>query len=219
MALWIKTLLVHGASWSREAADLATRVIASGRNERSLRDEVTALLGYGQVVPARVLACSPERATLLATGSLGPGQTKLHTIPLPPSLQAHARWRRLVITLAWFTPIRPSHRKYRAARIFFQPPGTGNMLVVGRTDADWRAVLRGTVQHEVLDADRGAINFPLGGALEIPVTCVTEAGGFDGEIEYTMAVTLEVAEGVNTRIYDEIRASLRVPLPVRPPAR
>lgn len=220
IALWIKTLLVHGASWTKEAFEAAARAVRSERNARSLSDELAAILGYGKASPARVVACSPERATMLTAGSLGADETKVHSLPIPASLHTHAVWRRLTITLSWFTPIRPNHRKYRAASLFFEPPSAANTnpLLLQRANADWRAVRRGTVQHEVLEAERGAINLGADAVLEIPVTCLAEAGPLDESIAYAMAVTLEVASGVNTRVYDEIRERIRPRVPVRPAA-
>ncbi|MBX3197910.1 MAG: S8 family peptidase [Labilithrix sp.] len=221
IALWIKTLLVHGASWTKEAFEAAARAVRNERNARSLSDELVAILGYGKASPARVVGCSPERATMLTAGSLGADETKVHALPIPASLHTHSVWRRLTITLSWFTPIRPNHRKYRAASLFFEPPSAANVnpLLLLRANADWRAVRRGTVQHEVLEADRGAINLGAAAILEIPVTCLAEAGPLDESIAYAMAVTLEVAPGVNTRVYDEIRERIRPRVPVRPAAR
>jgi hypothetical protein len=218
IALWLKTLVVHGSSWSPAAYEVATRAIRNARNEHLLSDEVTAILGYGRTRADRILACSAERATVLAAGSLRGDETKIHTLPLPSSLHTHAVWRRLTITLSWFTPILPNNRKYRAASVYFEPPSSGNVLLVQRADADWRAVRRGTVQHEVLEAQRGAINIAPDGALQIPVTCQADAGPLDQAIDYAMAVTLEVEAGVNTRLYDEIRERIRPRVPVRPRA-
>lgn len=138
----------------------------------------------------------------------------------PPVVGHHRRtvWRRLTVTLSFFTPIRPNHRKYRTANVFFEPPSVGNVLLVQRTDADWRAVRRGTIQHEVLEAEHGALNIGPGDVLHIPVTCQADAGPMDHPIDYAMAVTLEVRVGVNTRLYDEIRDRIRPRVPVRPRA-
>jgi hypothetical protein len=52
--------------------------------------------------------------------------------------------------------------------------------------------------------------------LPVPVTCRAEAGPPEERIPYAMAITLEVAEGVNTRIYDDIRECIRRRVQVRP---
>ena len=68
----------------------------------------------------------------------------------------------------------------------------------------------------VLEGDRGAINIQPDGHLEIPVTCLAGAGSLDERVPYAMAVTLEVAPGVNTKIYDEVRARIAQRVGVRP---
>jgi len=216
-ALWIKALLVHSTSWDEPAYEAVANAIRNKRNRHALKDEATAVLGYGTIDASRVLACTQQRATLLAAGSLHPDSSTVHHVPLPTGLQAHAAWRRLTMTLAYFSPINPNHRKYRGSSVSFTPPpskGPGNELRVVRANAEHRAVRRGTVQHEVLVAERGAIDLPPGGMLSIPVTCVSDAGGFDGAIDYAMAISLEVAAGINIPLYEDVRARLHAPVRV-----
>jgi hypothetical protein len=217
MALWLRTLLAHGASWSSEASDLAERALRTESNRYTFTDEVSALLAFGTIRPERVTACTEERVTILSGGDIAAEERYVHRIPLPPSLNAHTAWRRLTVTLSWFSPINPAHRKYRRAALWFEPPGERELLVQ-RRGVDWRAVKRGTLQHEVLEGDRGAINIQPDGHLEIPVTCLAEAGSLDERVPYAMAVTLEVAPGVNTKVYDEVRARVAPRVPVRPGA-
>jgi hypothetical protein len=215
MALWLRTLLAHGASWTLEAFGVADRALRTESNSRTFTDVVSGLLTFGIVRPERVIACADERATILAGGEIGADERYVHRIPLPPSLNAHTAWRRLTITLSWFSPINPTHRKYRRAALWFEPRGQGELLVQ-RRGVDWQAVRRGTLQHEVLEGDRKAINIQADGHLEIPVTCIADAGPLDHRIPYAMAVTLEVAPGVNTKIYDEVRARVAPRVAVRP---
>lgn len=217
LALWIRTLLAHSACWSREAAEVVERALRNERNTHTFTDEISALLAYGSIRPDRVLACAEERATILAGGEISADERFVHRLPLPPSLNAHTAWRRLTVTLAWFSPINPTHRKYRRAALWFEPPGQRE-LVLQRHGVDWQAVRRGTLQHEVLEGDRGAINIVPDGHLEIPVSCVADAGPLDERVPYAMAVTLEVAPGVNTKIYDEVRARVAPRVAVRPGA-
>jgi hypothetical protein len=217
MALWLRTLLAHGASWSSEAADLVERALRTESNKYTFTDEASALLAFGTIRPERVVACTEERATILAGGDIAADERYVHRIPLPASLNAHTAWRRLTVTLSWFSPINPAHRKYRRAALWFEPPGEQELLVK-RRGVDWRAVRRGTLQHEVLEGDRGAINIQPDGHLEIPVTCLADAGSLDERVPYAMAITLEVAPGVNTKIYDEVRARVAPRVPVRPGA-
>jgi hypothetical protein len=217
MALWLRTLLAHGASWSSEASKLAERALRTESNKHTFTDEVSALLAFGTIRPERVIACTAERVTILAGGDVAADERYVHRIPLPASLNAHTAWRRLTVTLSWFSPINPTHRKYRRAALWFEPPGQRELLVQ-RRGVDWQAVRRGTLQHEVLEGDRGAINIQADGHLEIPVTCLADAGSLEERVPYAMAVTLEVAPGVNTKIYDEVRARVAPRVPVRPGA-
>ncbi|MGH7440708.1 MAG: S8 family peptidase [Polyangiaceae bacterium] len=217
LGLWLRTLLAHGASWPGDALRFAERALGTDQNRHTFTDEVSALLTFGKVRAERVIACSEERVTVLAGGELGAGERAVHRIPLPPSLNAHTSWRRITTTLSWFSPINPSHRKYRRASLWFDPPGQRDLLV-RRCGVDWQAARRGTLQHEVLEGDRRAINVQPGAVLEVPVSCLAEAGALDGRVPYAMAFTLEVAPGVNTRIYDEVRERIAQRVGVRPGA-
>jgi hypothetical protein len=214
MALWLKALVVHGACWSSVALAAAQNVLRTKANHHSFTDELSAILGYGPLDPQRVLSCTAERATVLAAGNIGPDQRFVHRIPLPESLNAHVGWRRLTLTLAWFTPINPTHQKYRCASLWFDPPG--NALVITRSGVDWRAVRRGTLQHETLEGDGAAIAIGTDAILEVPVSCVAEAGALDATIPYALIASLEVAPGVNTRIYDQVRERIAQQVSVRP---
>jgi hypothetical protein len=217
LALWLRTLLAHGASWHSDATKLVERVLRTERNRPTFTDEISALLTFGKIRPERVIACSEERVTVLAGGDIAADERYQHRIPLPPSLNAHTAWRRVTITMSWFSPINPTHRKYRRAALWFDPPGQDELLV-RRSGVDWRAVRRGTLQHEVLEGGQGAINIQPDASLEIPVSCIADAGSLDERVPYAMAVTIEVAPGVNTKIYDDVRARIAPRVPVRPGA-
>lgn len=217
LALWLRTLVVHGASWSPEGSQFVTDVLRTADNRHTFTDEASAFLTFGKVRADRVLACTAERVTVLAAGNIAVDERYVHRLPLPPSLNAHTAWRRLTITLSWFSPINPRHRKYRRAALWFDPPGKADLLVK-RTGVDWRAVRRGTLQHEVLEGEGEVINVGEDAFLEVPVSCTADAGDLEERIPYAMAISLEVAPGVNTRIYDEVRARIVPRVPVRPGA-
>lgn len=218
ISLWLKTLLVHTADWPVPAFGALAEALRTKENARTFADQVSAFLGYGVVRQDRAMGCAFERATLLGCGSIGADETWVHRIPLPGGLHTFDGWRRVTITLAWFSPTNPRHQQYRRAALAFVPPAEGKSpLRVSRDDADWRAVTRGTVQHEVLERSSGAIDLPSGEPwLEIPVVCSAEAGGLDDRVPYALAVTLEVAPGVRVAIYDQIRDRLRTPIKPTP---
>lgn len=199
-AVWLKALLVHGADWGI-AGDVLTQILRNPCNSRHFKEYVTRLLGYGKINPGRVRECAKHRVTALGSGHLKNDQAHVHRIPLPSSLSAKRCWRRLVITLAWISPINPIHQSWRRADLWFTPPV--DSLQVTREQADWRAVQRGTVQHEILEGERAAA-FIEGANLEIQVNCRSDAGVLEDVVPYALAVTLEVTENVGIDIYSEV---------------
>ncbi len=204
-AVWLKALLVHGANWGN-SYEILKQSLHAPQNSRKFKEYVTRLIGYGMVDPARASECTKERVTALGGGFLQNNQAHIHRFPLPPSLSGQHCWRRLVITLAWITPINPLHQLWRRADLWFTPPL--DSLQLSRTQADWRAVQRGTVQHEILEGD-SASAFIDGDNLEIHVSCRSDAGTLEEAIPYAIAVTLEIAEEVGIDIYDEVRVRVQ----------
>ena len=213
-AVLIKALLVHAATWQPVRAQLEALLTTD------VKALLTRLIGYGKVSPERVYGCEEHRATLVGFGNLSDGQGHLYKIPLPPSLSGKAVWHRLVVTLAWLTPVNPHHSAYRKAALWFGP-GRGNAtteyfeqaLRVRRVEVDARATQRGTVQHEVFEG-RSAVVFGNDANLEIQVNCRSEAGKLEERVPYGFAVTLEVGQEVDVPVYDEIRARIRPPVVV-----
>jgi hypothetical protein len=87
-------------------------------------------------------------------------------------------------------------------------------LAPNRQDADWRAVQRGTVQHEVFEGER-AIVIADEASLKIKVNCRKDAAKIQEPVAYGLAVSLEVAEGVDIPIYDEIRTRIVSAIEIR----
>lgn len=140
-------------------------------------------------------------------------------MPLPRELHAFNQWRRLTVTLTWFTPTNPRDQRYRCMALSFDSPiEAESPLRAERSQVDGRAVTRGTVQHEVLEKMGGAINVGDGEFLEFPVTCAADAPGPEPEVRvpYAMAVTVEVAPGTQLPIYDAILERIRPRPPIRP---
>lgn len=206
----LKTLLVHGADWA-DAGTLFETILMNSQNSKTFRDYVCRFFGYGSADMTKVMACTDQRVTVLGVGKLVDGEGQEFLLPLPPSLSAITERRRLTVTLAWLTPVNCTRQNYRIAHLWFDPK---NNLSPDRLYADYRAVQRGTVQHEVLGGDQ-AVDFQDGDAIAIKVNCRADAGDIPEPIRYGLAVTLEVAEGVNIPIYQEVRDRLRIRVPVR----
>lgn len=200
-ALWLKALLTHTARWGK-GGEIFTELLRTRDNSRQFKEYLTRLVGYGAVDPMLAGECTAARVTALGGGELRADQSYIHRFPLPPSLSGKSGLRRLVITLAWFTPINAAHQGWRRADLWFSPPA--ELLKVGRQEADWRAVQRGTLQHEVLEG-KSAAAFADGDELEIQVSCREDAGVLEDAIPYALAVTLEVAEEIEIDVYQEVR--------------
>jgi len=88
-------------------------------------------------------------------------------------------------------------------------------LRIDRQQADWQAVQRGTLQHEILEGEEAAV-FVDGANLEIQVSYRSDAGELDEDVSYALVVTLEVAEEVGVMIYDEVRARIQAQVRIAP---
>jgi hypothetical protein len=201
----LKALLVHGADWT-DAGALYDSILRNAQNGRTFTDYVGRFLGYGRANIAKVMSCTNQRVTVLGVGKLEDGEGDEYLLPLPPSLSAVTVKRRLTATLAWLSPVNCLRHDYRIAHLWFSPK---NDLTPNRICADHDAVQRGTLQHEVLESDK-AVDFQDGDGIVIKVNCRADAGDIPEAIRYGLAVTLEVAEGINIPIYQEVRDRLRV---------
>ena len=189
-SVWLKALIAHGADWGTAGAVL-NAILSNAGNSQQFREYVTRLLGYGAVDISRVRECTVLRATALSGGTLKQDESHMYRFPLPPSLSGRRGHRRLTISLAWFSPVNPRHQAWRRADLWFASPK--NELQIDRQQADWRAVQRGTLQHEILEGENAAA-FEDGTNLEVQVSCRADAGTLEEEVPYALVTTLEVAE-------------------------
>lgn len=151
----LKAMLAHTAAWTEQHFSVIKSLFANRPDLKAgdIQEVMTQLYGYGVAEPDRVLACADQRATLLGCGSLGNQETHEYRVPLPPSLAGQMVNRRLIVTLAWLSPLNVDHRRYRGAKVAFElkkPEGSDKpVLQLERDDVNHQAVRRGTVQHEV----------------------------------------------------------------------
>lgn len=157
------------------------------------------------------MVCTDQRVTVLGVGKLDDGEGQEFLLPLPPSMSAVTEKRRLTVTLSWLTPLNSARQSYRIAHLWFSPK---NDLAEHTIFADHNAVQRGTVQHQVLESSK-AVDFQDGDGIKIKVNCRADAGDIPEPIRYALAVTLEVAEGIDIPVYQEVqdRLRLRVQIP------
>lgn len=205
----LKTMLIHGCSWG-DMGSIISEALQTPENSNQIRGLISRWIGYGVPEVDRVLDCTEQRATVLGFGELLDGDAHVFRLPLPPSLGSRPEWRRLTVTLAWLSPISAGTQKYRTASLWFEVGGV--VPAKGRKEScsgtnGWRAVRRGTVQHEVFEGEK-AEPFIEGDVIEIKVNCREDAGKIQSPVAYGLAVSLEVAEGVDIAVYNEIRTRI-----------
>lgn len=223
LAVLIKALLVHGASWGSHRIEILKRYLGGTR----ARGPAARFLGYGCLEKERVLACTDQRVTLLGWGVIDAGRAYAYQLPLPPSLNGNPARRRLVTTLAWFSPINSRHHCYRKANLWLtlygekrrpkEPDRANALLGLQRVETAHQETRRGTVQHEVWSGEK-ATSYEEEAVLTLQVNCAEDAGDFPKPVPYGLAVTLEVAESTGLPIYEEVRTRIRprIQPPVRP---
>lgn len=212
ISVLIKALLVHGAKQDDYACKAITAALKTPENSRQFKEVMARYLGYGAVEIERVLACTEQRGTVLGCGEIRENEIHEYRLPLPPGLSNSQAWRRMVVTLAWFSPVNPDHRNFREAKLELSPVGAwGDLpLKLARQDADHNQVLRGTVQHEVVEGSKQIAAFQDGDSILLHVACKKDATArLDNVIPYGLAVTLEVAEGIQIPIYEQLRTRLQ----------
>ena len=175
----------------------SANILKTDGNGRTIKDIVARFLGYGAVDSFLLGGCTVECSNASRLWQLGGWRGACLFDPAPSCSYASPDWRWLTITLAWLSPIEPANRKYRKAHLWFDPPTSE--LAIGRQNVDWQTAKRGTVQHEILEGRETAV-FEENGQMQIQVNCRADAKEFNGAVPYGLAVSLQVAEGVDIPI-------------------
>lgn len=203
-ALFAKTVLVHGARWG-EARGPVEAAVRRHNTRQHQSDQVARFIGYGLADVEWALSCTDRRAVVLGFGTLTVGQAHRYELPVPSGLFTGTVRRRLVTTLAWFSPIRPTSRKYRAADLWadLKPAELG----VTSTDVDDKAAGRGTVEHHVYEGARAVVQPKP--TVTIQVNCREDAAPLREAVKYVLMVTLEALEAVPIDVYVTMQVAIR----------
>lgn len=204
ISVLIKAMLVHGSNWG-EIGQRIIEILGHTENNRQLKSWISRWLGNGIPDIDRVLECTQRRATVLGFGKLMDEEAHIFRLPLPPSFASQRGWRRITVTLAWFSPISANTQKYRNASLWFEVDK--DILNTNRMNGDWQTVKRGTLQHEVFEGEI-ASPYSDGDSLEIKVNCRKDAGEINEAIAYGLLVSFEVREGIDIEVYEEIRTRI-----------
>ena len=219
MGLLLKALLTHTAEWPVQTEALCAKALTSDVDRSRLKDHLAGVLGYGVLRPTRGASCTATRATAVGGGTIGKDRRQVHRFPIPICLHARNEWRRLTLTLAWFTPISSTDRRYRIARLRLESPKGDSPLNVTGGQVHGDAAVRGTVQHLVLERAKSAMLVNDDQVVEFGVTCAEDAFELTAPIPYAVIVSLETAHETGLPIYEQVAAALRVRVPVGVQAR
>jgi hypothetical protein len=211
-AVLVKAMLAHRAFWGSAYDYLKTVLKPDTMREEKFKRLAARFLGLGFVEPTEGLVASDHRAVLIGCGQLRDNEAHEYSIPLPPSLSGVRGLRRVVVTLAWFSPIRPRHRNYRGAALWFDVEKL--KLGADRRDIEWRSARNGTIQHEIFEGER-AVVIAETGTMKVKVNCRADAASLTETVRYGLIVSIEVAEELRVPVYEEIATRIRPAVSVR----
>ncbi|MCL2716935.1 MAG: S8 family peptidase [Alphaproteobacteria bacterium] len=210
-ACLLKALLVHSASWRGSGTFIRSVIDPDEKlNHEHWRREVCRYLGYGFVDPDDAIACAVDRATMWATGAIGPEGSATFDVPIPAIFGSNANPREVRATLAWFAPTRPGNLAYRAVKLRI-PSLQADVLEIAGVDTLTGQPTNsqsesGTIIHRRChDARIG------GGGATIPVQIQRERDQglpIDEAISFGFAISLEMPGAVE--LYDQILPNIQV---------
>lgn len=211
-ATLMKALLVHTASWPLTTSQVIKEVLGPADNRLHVRqkDNIRRFLGYGFADADAAVSCTEDRATFWATGNLPREQAVTVQIPIPICINGAAQLHALVGTLAWFTPVLPGRRSYRAVRLTLTESDELSALRVEstRTQPDQNQSRRGTVFSRRWEGSEA----PIVGANQVVTLTVQrepdQGSIIDEDIPFAIAVTLTMPG--NIQIYNQVRTRLAI---------
>jgi hypothetical protein len=213
-ALMLKAMLVHGAKWDETSEFIGHTLGMATRGDYC--DKIHKFIGYGVPNIERVKECTKNRVTLIGYGDLAKEKAHVYEIPLPFTFSSRKMWRSLTVSMAYFSPINPNTKKYKQADVWFNLE-EGKDLLPNRMDADWNAVLRGTLQHERFSGDN-VIGWTPNSTLNLKVNYREAIKNSVPFIPYAIFITFEIAPeydiDVYTAITEKIRTRGRIPVPI-----
>ena len=211
-AILLKALIVHTAIWPQNASELIKHVLGPANNKQHVRqkDNIRRFLGYGLADPDTAIACTEDRATFWACGTLPRDQTVTIQIPIPICINGQAKPHSLHATLAWFTPVLPGRQSYRAVKLtLIEPEELATLRIkASRTQPDQNQSHRGTVFSRRWEGAQAPV-VTANQVLTFTVQRDPDQGTtIDEPIPFSLAITFKMS-GV-MRIYEEVQTSLGI---------
>jgi|GEM_PF-4455149 len=201
-ALIIKALLVHGA----DLGSIGTSVFEFKNDKKR---NLARFTGHGIVNEKRIKSCLNNEATLITTGKIGINQSVQCDVPFPDCLMGRVVRKRVIVTLAWFTPINVNHRHYRGVQLRFESGKQIQDDLKILREMDHNQVRHGTVHHEVFTSDKATNIDKDFDTFPIKIRAKNDAANLDNgtEISYCMIVTLDTPDN-DLPIYSEVSSRL-----------
>ncbi|EIA4709475.1 S8 family peptidase [Vibrio cholerae] len=203
----LKAMLCHGAEHSETVNNFLESQLKSKLNSRTFKSVINQFVGFGLVNEQRIQGCKSNQATLIGSGKLTDGNYQEFTLPLPPCLSSNTENRRLVVTVAWLSPVNPTHNDYRAAQLWISGAET-EKLQLGANHNYHHHLKHGTVDHQIFEGNKAA-PFLVGDMLSIKVKCKLRAGLTGVDVPYAIVATLD-SPNVSLPIYSEVSQLLSV---------
>lgn len=205
-AVLLKAMLAHGASWNGMGELFRSVLMLNGQ----VKGKLHKFLGYGVPDISKVKECTKNRVTLVGYGDIKQGDGYLYEIPIPFDFHTQKYRRKLTVTLAYFSPVRPTTLKYREKQVWFTLDA-GSNVAGPRLEFDYNAVTRGTLQHEVFETEDITV-WDENSSLVIKVNCRDDASKTpaDTMIPYALFATFEMAPEYDVDVYQEVVSRVRI---------
>lgn len=212
----IRALLAHSCTWGETGEILDQMYPPANPRHSARRNTISRFVGFGQPRPDRIVSGAANRITLLAEDVLHHKELNEYKIPVPASMFRRNEIRRVTITMAYTAPVLTPLADYRGVQLqVIANDGTRDFWTHGadrilQSNAD--TVERGTLYHFELEGKSlPRLNNRIS-EFYIGVQAVSKHQSFNKvPVPYALAVTLEVAEQVNSTIYADVRARVRAP--------
>jgi hypothetical protein len=201
-----RALLVHGSTWSTQNRELRS-TLAAGNGAPDL----SAYLGYGSLNSGSFIKPSATRAVMVGYGVFESEGLQEYTFPIPAEFSGRT-WKRISITLAWFSRVSPERSTYRNAKLGLSTSNRDINEFAGASNSETANAIasqRGTLFHTVLSG-QGEREFGAESILPLGVVCTqTNETSNMGHVTYGLLVTVEAREQTDIAVHSLIAARVR----------
>lgn len=225
LSLLGRALAINAARWPDGARDTYREELTHlGRYKHArAKEAVCKQYGYGVLAPDLMQDSPGNGVTMVGYGSTRKNQAQIFRLPLPESMSGDRIPRSMRVTITWFSPTNPARAQYRLASLEAVAAGENDGIEDSRWNLNLKSdgpdanmIKRGSVWSKRLIHNTASVPyFDKDAYIPIRVQCrdVTNGGlSPDDEIEFAIAVTLEIETEVQYDIHNEIEQKIRLQL-------